>query len=95
MAKEFSTCNNGRQLERNSLPVRGSAADSDLLIQDVNRDNRTLVGSVLTQHILLCLILMQVESLTKICKSNDNSNENLYNKESPPVYIQILERTAS
>jgi hypothetical protein len=77
MPKEFSTLDNRRQSELNSLPVRGSAADSNLLIQNMNKDNRILIRDMLTQHISLCLILMQVESLTEIYKSNDNRNEDV------------------
>jgi hypothetical protein len=70
--KEFSILDDSQQVLRN--PVQVSVVDGDLPMQKVNRDNGIVVEGMLRQHILLCLILMQVESLTEICKSS-NSDE--------------------
>jgi hypothetical protein len=40
-----------------------STVDSDLLMQKVNTDEGIIARGMLIRHILLCLILMQVESV--------------------------------
>jgi hypothetical protein len=44
-----------------------------------------MVGGTLTLHISSWLILIHIESLTGICKSSNNGNEDVYNSEFPPV----------
>jgi hypothetical protein len=66
------------------MPIRVSAVD-DLLMQKLNGDQGVMVERTLVQHILLCLILIQVESLTEICKSSNNGNEDSDDTEFPPV----------
>lgn len=68
------------------MPVRVLAIDSDLLAQKYNSVDKIIVKGILIQHILLCLILIKVESLTEICNSSDNSNKNLDNSEFPLIY---------
>jgi hypothetical protein len=82
--KQPSTVDSG-QIKRNSVPIRASAVDSDVPTQKVNRDNRIIVGGTLTLHISSCLILIHVESLTRIFKSSDNVNKDVYNSEFPSV----------
>jgi hypothetical protein len=82
LPKEFSTVDDSWQIERNPVPVIVSAMD-DLLMQRVNGEDGITVEGTLVQHTLLCLILMQVESLTEICKGSDN--EDLDDSEFPPV----------
>jgi hypothetical protein len=79
------TFDDSQQIERNSVPIRVSAMDSNLLTQWVNRDDGIMVEGMLTQHLLSCLVLMQVESLTEICKSSDNGNEDIDDSEFPSV----------
>jgi hypothetical protein len=45
-------CKNVRkqQIERNSMPIRASTIDSDLLMQKVNGDNRIMVEGTLIHH---------------------------------------------
>jgi hypothetical protein len=62
------------------------AIDSDLLAQNCNGSDRIIVGDILIQHILLCLILIEVESLTEICNSSDNSNEDSDDSEFPSIH---------
>jgi hypothetical protein len=66
------------------VPIKMSIRN-DLLIQRVNREDGIMVEGKITfvQHILLYLILMQVESLTEICKSINNKD--LDDSEFPPV----------
>jgi hypothetical protein len=86
MLKEFSTFDDSKQIERNPMPIRVSAVDSDFLMQKVNGDDGIMDKGILTQYILSCLILMQLESLTvtETCKSSDNGNEDVYDDEFPP-----------
>jgi hypothetical protein len=39
-----------QQVKRNSMPIRVSAIDSDLLMQKVNGDNGIIVKGTLIQH---------------------------------------------
>jgi hypothetical protein len=73
--KQPSTVGSSQQIERNSTPIRAPAEDSDLLMQKVNRDNRIIVRGIHIYPILLYLILIRLESLTKIWKSSNNSDE--------------------
>lgn len=59
------------------------SAMDDLLMQRVNREDGIMVEGTFVQHILPCLILMQVESLMEICKGIDNKDSD--NNEFPPV----------
>ena len=52
--KEFSTSDNNRPIERNPVPVKVSAIESDFLIQKVNRDDGIMVEGILTHHISRC-----------------------------------------
>jgi hypothetical protein len=83
--KEFSIFDDSWQIEQNSVPIKVSAVGSDLLMQKVHRDEGIMARGMLTRHILLCLILMQVESLTAIYKSSGDSNEDVYDGRFPPV----------
>ena len=65
--------------------VRLVSAVDDLLMQRVNGGDWIMVEGTLVHHILLCRILMQVESLTEICNSSDNGNEDSDDSEFPSV----------
>jgi hypothetical protein len=65
------------------MPIRVSAVDSELPLQKVN--DEIMIAGTLTQHITLCLILIEAGSLTEICKSGDNGNEDSDDSEFPPV----------
>jgi hypothetical protein len=67
--KEFSNSESSRQIEQNSTVT---LVDSELSMQKVNGDDGVMVGGMITQHYLPYMILMQVEPLTEISKSNDN-----------------------
>ncbi len=73
LPKEFSTVDNSRQIERNPVPIRVSTIDA-LLMQRVNREGGITVEGMPVQPILLCQILMQVESLTEVYKGIDNED---------------------
>jgi hypothetical protein len=73
--KEFSTSDNNQSMERHLLPVRVSAIESDFLTQKVNGDDGIVLEGTLKHHIYRCQILMQVESLTEICRSSDSGDE--------------------
>jgi hypothetical protein len=75
VSREFGVFYDSLQVERNSLPMRVFAVNSDMLMQKVNGDNGIIVGGMLTQRILPCLILTCIESLKEICKSSDNGNK--------------------
>jgi hypothetical protein len=47
--KEFSTSDNNQPIERNPVPVRDSAIESDFLLQKVNRTDGMMVQGTLTQ----------------------------------------------
>jgi hypothetical protein len=83
--KEFSIFDNSQQIKRNSVFIKVSTVDSDLFMQKVNTDKGIIAKGMLTRHILLCLILIQVESLTAIYKSSDSSNKDVYDSEFPLV----------
>ena len=53
MLKEFSTSNNNQLIERNPVPIKVSAIESDFLIQKVNRDDRIMVEGIL-RHLISC-----------------------------------------
>ena len=53
MLKEFSPSDNDQPIERNSVPVKVSAIESDFLIQKVNRDDRIMVEGIL-RHLISC-----------------------------------------
>jgi hypothetical protein len=55
-------------------------------MQKVNRDDVIIVRGSFTQHILLCLILIEIGCLTEICKSSGNSNEDSDESKFPPVH---------
>jgi hypothetical protein len=84
--KPLYKSSNGWQIERNPVPIEVPAIDIDLPPQKCNSGDRIIVEGILIQHILLYLILIEVESLTEICNSSDNGNENLDNSEFPPIY---------
>jgi hypothetical protein len=77
---------NSRQIKRNPVPIEVPAIDSDLPLQKCNGGDRIIVEGILIQHILLSLILIEVESLTEICNSSDNGNEDSDNSEFPPIH---------
>ena len=52
--KEFSTSDNNQPIERNPMPVKVSAIESDFLIQKVNGDDGIMVEGILTHHISRC-----------------------------------------
>jgi hypothetical protein len=78
--------NNSQQIERNPIPIRMPAINSNLLAQKYNSSNRIIVEGILIQPILLYLILIKVESLTEICNCSNNSNKNSDNSEFLPIY---------
>jgi hypothetical protein len=49
--KEFSTSNNNQLIERNPIPVKVFAIESDFIIQKVNRDDAIIVEGIFTHHI--------------------------------------------
>jgi hypothetical protein len=77
---------NSQQIKQNPVPIEVPAIDSDLLPQKCNSGDRIIVEGILIQHILLCLILIEVESLTEICNSSDNGNEDSDDSEFPPIH---------
>jgi hypothetical protein len=52
--KDFSTSDNNQPIERNPMPVRISAIESDFLIQEVNGNDGMMVQGTLTQYIYRC-----------------------------------------
>jgi hypothetical protein len=85
-SKPLDKIGNGRQIERNPIPIGVSAIDSGLLAQKCNSGDGIIVEGILIQHILLCLILIEAESLTEICNSSDNGNEDSDDSEFPPIH---------
>jgi len=77
------------------VPIRASTTDSDLLMLKVNRDNRIIVEGTATHYIYCCQILMQVESLTKICKGSNKGNEDEDNTYFPTVQELIARQGVS
>ena len=73
--KQPSTVNSSQQIERNSTPIRAPTVDSDLLMQKVNRYNRIMAKGICIYPILLRSILTRLESLTEICKSSNNGDD--------------------
>jgi hypothetical protein len=66
--------------------IRMSAIGSELPIQKCNSSNKIIVEGILIKYILLCLILIEVEFLTEICISSNNSNKDSDNSEFLPIY---------
>jgi hypothetical protein len=66
--------------------IRMSAIGSELPIQKCNSSNEIIVEGILIKYILLCLILIEVEFLTEICISSNNSNKDSDNSEFLPIY---------
>jgi hypothetical protein len=52
--KEFSTSDNNQPIERNSVPVKVSAIESDFLIRKVNADDGVMIEGTLPHHISRC-----------------------------------------
>jgi hypothetical protein len=52
--KDFSTSDNNQPIERNPVPVRISAIESDFLTQEVNGNDRMMVQGTLTHCIYRC-----------------------------------------
>ena len=52
--KEFSTSNNNQPIERNPMPIKVSAIESDFLIQKVNKDDAIMVQGTLAHYIYRC-----------------------------------------
>ena len=85
-SKLLDKIGNSRQIEQNPMPIRVSAIDSDLPAQKCNSSDSIIVEGILIQHILLCLILIEVESLTEICNSSNNCNKDSDDSKFPPIH---------
>jgi hypothetical protein len=85
-SKPFDKISNSQQIEQNPMPIGVSAIDSNLLAQKCNSGDSIIVEGILIQHILLCLILIEAESLTEICNSSDSHNKDSDNSEFPPIH---------
>lgn len=83
--KQPSTIDSSGQIERDFVPIRASTVDGDLLMEEVNGDDGIIVRGMRTRHILSRLILIQVEYLTEICKSSDNTNGDIDDSYLPSV----------
>jgi hypothetical protein len=93
--KKPSTVDSSQQIERNSAPIRAPAVNSDLLMQKVNRYDEIMARGTRIYPILLCLILMRLESLTEIWKSSNNSDEDEDDMYFPTVQDLIVGRCVS
>jgi hypothetical protein len=69
--------------------------DSDLLMQKVNRYNGIMARGTRIYPILLRLILMQLESLTEIWKSSNNSDKDKDDMYFPTLQELIARRCVS
>jgi hypothetical protein len=76
VSNQPSTFDSSQQIERNSVSIRTPAVDSDLLMQKMNRYDRIIAKDIHIYPILLYLILMQLESLTEICKGINSDEDN-------------------
>jgi hypothetical protein len=85
-SKLLDKSSNSQQIEQNPIPIRVSAIDSNLLVQKYNSTDRIIAESIYIQYILLCQILTEVESLTEICNSSNNSNKDSDNSKFPLIY---------
>jgi len=85
-SKPLNKISNSQQIKQNPMPIRVSAIDSNLLAQKCNNSNSIIVKSILIQHILLCLILIEAESLIEICNSSNNNNKDLDNSKFPLIH---------
>jgi hypothetical protein len=85
-SKPLYKSSNSRQIKQNPVPIEVPAIDSNLPVQKYNSSNRIIVEGILIQHILLYLILIEVESLTEICNSSNNSNKDSDNSKFLSIY---------
>jgi hypothetical protein len=85
-SKPLYKSGNSWQIKRNLVPIRVPAIDSDLLAQKHNRGNKIIVKGILIQPIFTVLILIEVESLTKVCNSNNNNNKDSNDSELPLIH---------
>lgn len=85
-SKPLYKTGNSQQIERNPMPIGMHAINSKLPAQKYDGGDGIIVEGILIQHILLCLILIEVEPLTEICNSSDNGNEDSDDSEFPPIH---------
>ena len=64
-------------------------------MQKVNKDYKVIAKGIRIYYILLHLILMQLESLTEIWKSSNNSNKDENDRYFPTVQELIAKRCVS